>query len=151
MNSPSSQITSHLNKVPIKTQSLSLLIGFGSDRQPEFRCLFWLQQEEVTVLRAVGKLGYKNSYHYLFLKRWHCLFKFVSQFLIFTSRFSVPSSFLFLCKNRNIFILLIQKKLIKSKGINLSRALGGWLYIFKVLNLITNCCILWDHSMDISS
>ena len=34
MNLPSSWITSHLNKVPIKIQSLSLLIGFGSDRQP---------------------------------------------------------------------------------------------------------------------
>ena len=40
MHPPSSQITGHLNKVPIKIQSLSLLIGFGSDRQPELRCLF---------------------------------------------------------------------------------------------------------------
>ena len=40
MNPPSSQIASQLNKVPIKIQSLSLLIGFGSDKQPELRCLF---------------------------------------------------------------------------------------------------------------
>ena len=40
MNPPSSQIAGHLNKAPIKIQSLSLLIGFGSDRQPECRCLF---------------------------------------------------------------------------------------------------------------
>ena len=32
-NLPSSQITSHLNKVPIKIQSLSPLIGSGSNRQ----------------------------------------------------------------------------------------------------------------------
>ena len=34
-----SQIAGHLNKVPIKIQSLSLLIEFGTDRQPERRCL----------------------------------------------------------------------------------------------------------------
>ena len=34
-NPPSSQITSHLNKAPIKIQSLSLLIGSGSDKQHE--------------------------------------------------------------------------------------------------------------------
>ena len=38
---PPSQIAGHLNKVPIKIQTLSLLIGFGSDRQPEGQCLFW--------------------------------------------------------------------------------------------------------------
>ena len=41
MNPPSSQITGHLNKAPIKIQCLSLLIGVGSDRQPECQCLFW--------------------------------------------------------------------------------------------------------------
>ena len=40
MSPPSSQINRHLNKAPIKIQSLSLLIGFGSDRQPECQCLF---------------------------------------------------------------------------------------------------------------
>ena len=34
MNLPSSQIAGHLNKAPIKIQSLSLLIGFGSDSSP---------------------------------------------------------------------------------------------------------------------
>ena len=41
MNPPSSQVAGHLNKVPIEIQSLSLLIGVGSDRQPEPRCLLW--------------------------------------------------------------------------------------------------------------
>ena len=40
MNPPSSQIAGHLNKAPIKIQSLSLLIGVGGDRQPELQCLF---------------------------------------------------------------------------------------------------------------
>ena len=35
--------TGHLKKVPMKIQSLSLLIGFGSDRQPKLRCLFRFQ------------------------------------------------------------------------------------------------------------
>ena len=39
-NPLSSQIASHLNKVPIKIESLSLLIGSGSDKQHECR-LFW--------------------------------------------------------------------------------------------------------------
>ena len=40
VNLPSSQIASPLNKAPIKIQSLSLFVGFGSDRQPENQCLF---------------------------------------------------------------------------------------------------------------
>ena len=40
MNPPSSRITGHLNKAPTKIWSLSLLIVFGSDRQPERWCLF---------------------------------------------------------------------------------------------------------------
>ena len=40
MNPPSSQIAGHLNKAPIKIESLSLLIGFGSDRQPECEFFF---------------------------------------------------------------------------------------------------------------
>ena len=40
MNPPSSQIAGHLNQAPINIQLLSLLIRFGSDRQPEHRCLF---------------------------------------------------------------------------------------------------------------
>ena len=43
MNTPSSQIAGHLNKAPLKIQSLSLLVGFGSDRQPELQCLFQFQ------------------------------------------------------------------------------------------------------------
>ena len=39
----SSQIAGHLNKVPMKIQLLSLLIGFSSDRQPELWCLFQFQ------------------------------------------------------------------------------------------------------------
>ena len=45
MNLPSSQIASHLSRAPIKIQSLSLFIGFGSDRQPECRCLFWFHYQ----------------------------------------------------------------------------------------------------------
>ena len=45
MNPPSSQIAGHLNKAPIKIQVLSLLIGFGSDRQPKRWRLFWFQEE----------------------------------------------------------------------------------------------------------
>lgn len=41
--------------------------------------------------------------------------------------------------------------LIKRKGNNFSRTSGGWLYNFRVSNLITKCCSLWSHSMDISS
>ena len=40
MNPPSSRIAGHLNKAPLKIQSLSLLIGFGIDRQPKCWCLF---------------------------------------------------------------------------------------------------------------
>ena len=36
-NPPSSQITGHLNKVPIEIKSLSLLIGSGGDRQHKHR------------------------------------------------------------------------------------------------------------------
>ena len=43
MNLPASQIAGRLNEAPIKIQSLSLLIGFGSDRQPELQCLFRFQ------------------------------------------------------------------------------------------------------------
>ena len=50
MNLPSSQITGILNKAPIKIQSLTLLIGFGSDRQPERQCLFWFENNKITVL-----------------------------------------------------------------------------------------------------
>ena len=34
-NPPSAQIARHLSKAPIQIQSLSLLIGSGSDRQQE--------------------------------------------------------------------------------------------------------------------
>ena len=44
-NPLSSQITSHLNKVPIKIQLLSLLNGFGTDRQPKHWCLFLFLEE----------------------------------------------------------------------------------------------------------
>ena len=42
---PSSQIANHLIQAPIKTQSLSLLMCSGSDRQHECR-LFQIQKEE---------------------------------------------------------------------------------------------------------
>ena len=59
MNPPSSQITSHLNKAPIKIQLLSLLIGFGSDRQPECQCLF--RFHEGAQLWMNGLVGLWNS------------------------------------------------------------------------------------------
>ena len=49
VNPPSSQIASHLNKAFIKIQSLSLFIGFCSDRQPKRPCLFWFQNHMVFV------------------------------------------------------------------------------------------------------
>ena len=58
MNPPSSQIASHLNKVPIKIQSLSLLIGFGSDRQPELWCLF---RFHFLVIFANSSLGHSTA------------------------------------------------------------------------------------------
>ena len=45
MNLPSSQITCHPNKAPIKIQPLPLLIGLGSDRQPELRRPFRFQED----------------------------------------------------------------------------------------------------------
>ena len=57
MNLPSSQITSHLNNVPIKIQLLSLLIGFGSDRQPEPQCRFWFQNDRSRQLEDQGGQG----------------------------------------------------------------------------------------------
>ena len=61
MNPPSSQIAGHLNKGPIKIQPLSLLIGFGSDGQPQHRCLFRfpiLATPPGQTLGLSGKSGY---------------------------------------------------------------------------------------------
>ena len=56
-NLPSSQIASHLNKAPIKIQSLFLLIGFGSDRQTNVSFFGFITLK-------------KNPFIYLFLERW---------------------------------------------------------------------------------
>ena len=56
MNPASSQIAGHLNKVTIKIQSLSLFIGFGSDRQPERWCLFWFHNEQEMVGRKLKEM-----------------------------------------------------------------------------------------------
>ena len=57
MNPPSSQITHHLNKPPIKIQSLSLLIGFGSDRQPKLQCLFRFHNHTTNSAPAPSQLS----------------------------------------------------------------------------------------------
>ena len=67
MNPPSSQISGHLNKVPIKTQPLSLLIELGSYRQPELPCLFWFQ--------SLYKPGSKMKFSFLERNsfQWECV------------------------------------------------------------------------------
>ena len=53
-NLPSSQITGHLNKAPIKIPSLSLLIGSGSDR------LSWFQGKGLDHMISSERLGDLN-------------------------------------------------------------------------------------------
>ena len=60
-----SEITGHLNKAPIKIQWLSLLIGFGSDRQPELPCLFWFHFYQVLLhFIILPLLSLRNLNHY---------------------------------------------------------------------------------------
>ena len=54
-----SQIAGHLNKAPIKIQSLSLLIGSGSDRQYEHR-FFWFQKYIICEALNVCKVAQKT-------------------------------------------------------------------------------------------
>ena len=61
-NSPSSQISSHLNKLHIKIQSLSLLIGSGSDRRHRSQ-LFWFQKEKLTCCEGGNRLSRERKQH----------------------------------------------------------------------------------------
>ena len=80
MNPPSSGIAGHLNKVPIKIQSLSLLTGFNSDRQPECWCLFrfhyhmdslaFSASEPSQKKSQFGSLAYRQLVASLSLHRW---------------------------------------------------------------------------------